>query len=1234
MATPEPRSRNLEPDHGLASYYEYRERWAVLVGISEHQHAPWNLKYARRDAEELAKLLKQAAYGAFDESRMCILLDQEATTAALTKALRSFLKKPARNDLVLLHFSCHGTPDPDGLDEVYLVTHDTDPADIAATALPMREVRYALEHTLKAERVVILADTCHSAALISGGRRTATPNAQVMNQYLKSISDSKKGRAWLISAEANEVSLEDARWGGGHGLFTHQLIEGLKGKADKGRKGLVKIGDLFDFVYDRVVEESGNKQHPSKGADKYDRELVLAVTAHFRVEEHYELGCLLDQMGWLLDDRRIFESAGRQLEQAFRLAADQGIAMPEAAVRCGLAGLAVADGQHALDWFEKAEKSASSMNPPDRAAIADARFHRALALLDLDRPLREPLGALDEFIAEHPDDPRVPCARGMRERIARADHTRRRALLIGIGRFQDRTKHHLEGPENDVRELRTVLIEQLGFEAKYVTTLEDQAATRAAILDALHLLAQQAGPEDLVIVYFSGNGSEGEESYWVAYDASGAQKEGALGASEIHARLKAIPASRTIVIIDSNPNKAFLDQAPRDPAYTLLLAAKLGEGAREIPVGEDTERRVHGLFTWGLLKALRQIAVPDLTPKRIMDIIVQESNRLGSVHRQSPVVVGEEDQVLFRGLIDFPALFRFSRRRHFDSLTDETVERFERWTNSLESPFPRLRYGLGRAYLEMGQLDRAMGLLGPAESGSPVGPDGATEEPTLARYCAHLAAGRGPEARRCLDELAASRTAASPATDDAPWTELRSVADAGGAGRRALLVGINGYLAPEVPNPRGAVADVDALANVLKERWGFADIQVLTDTAATRSAILEGFERLARRSRHMPCLFAFSGAGSVDADGRPSLVAADSRLRLDVYDDIDLEELARIARESGGQLIAIVDAGWTNVDRIPDDEDRRSAQRIAPRNTRSRITSRHIIIEDRTEVRSLEGIDLQIGRMTMYAGSLRVKSKGENVTNLPIELVDLHPEPGSTDRKIFGRLSHALISSLWQLGPAVATRAVWINAVTQGIKPSWGEPPVIVGEHGEEELIFGLPSVRGVIEILTRIERRPIAELVPRLKRLIDAQHRPDAILNLGVAYAALGETRDAVKALEDVSKSPDASPALLAEAAYHLGRVLYDSDLDLDGAISWLQEATQGDSPPIGAYYYLGRALQDSARRKLVDLSVNAFQRYLDGGAPLGRRDEVRRLIELSRNPTAGPEAGRVPEVKTEATR
>ena len=442
-----------------------------------------------------------------------------------------------------------------------------------------------------------------------------------------------------------------------------------------------------------------------------------------------------------------------------------------------------------------------------------------------------------------------------------------------------------------------------------------------------------------------------------------AERQNVLGASEIHARLMAIPSSNTIAIVDTHPNDVFIDQVRRDQGYTLLLAATSGEMAYEVGTSDSANVGHHGAFTWGLLQALRQLAPADLTPRRIVDIAIQELGRLGfqaaptaaegfeairpealpgSVRQQTPLLVGEADQVLFRGLLDFPALFRFSRRQHYDALTLETVERFDRWASSLKHPFPRLRQSLGRAYLELGELDQAVRLLDLAVSDSPAGSDDEGDGLKLNECCVHLAAGRGPEARRCLEELQARKTAPSPAADQAPWSDLSSLVEAGGAGRRALLVGINGYLAPEVPNPRGAVADVDGLANVLRERWGFTDVQVLTDGAATRSNILDGFGQLVKWSRNMPCLFAFSGTGSVDAEGRPSLIAADSRLRPDDYDDIDLEELARLSRDSGDQLIAILDAGWTNTDQLAKDDERRSVGRTALRNAHSRMNSRDL----------------------------------------------------------------------------------------------------------------------------------------------------------------------------------------------------------------------------------------------------------------------------------------------------
>jgi uncharacterized caspase-like protein len=150
------------------SYPAYVDRWAIIVGISRYEHERLNLKYADRDAEELSKLLQTPSGGGFEAEHIVKLINEEATTKNVTRALRSFLKRPAKEDIVLIYFACHGAPDPERLDILYLLTHDTDPKDVSGTALPMREINQSLQENLKAERVVIIADTCHSAAIGEG----------------------------------------------------------------------------------------------------------------------------------------------------------------------------------------------------------------------------------------------------------------------------------------------------------------------------------------------------------------------------------------------------------------------------------------------------------------------------------------------------------------------------------------------------------------------------------------------------------------------------------------------------------------------------------------------------------------------------------------------------------------------------------------------------------------------------------------------------------------------------------------------------------------------------------------------------------------------------------------------------------------------------------------------------------------------------------------------------------
>lgn len=136
--------------------------------------------------------------------------------------------------------------------------------------------------------------------------------------------------------------------------------------------------------------------------------------------------------------------------------------------------------------------------------------------------------------------------------------------------------------------------------------------------------------------------------------------------------------------------------------------------------------------------------------------------------------------------------------------------------------------------------------------------------------------------------------------------------------RRALLIGIDDYRSPEIPDLRGCRNDVQLLRHVLDTRYGFDEIRLLLDAEATHDAILLELERSARATRSNDVLFVhFSGHGSQqpDQDGDEkddgldeTLVAHDSRSGevIDIVDDRIEDVLAAI--ETGAHVVVSVDA--------------------------------------------------------------------------------------------------------------------------------------------------------------------------------------------------------------------------------------------------------------------------------------------------------------------------------------
>jgi hypothetical protein len=79
------------------------------------------------------------------------------------------------------------------------------------------------------------------------------------------------------------------------------------------------------------------------------------------------------------------------------------------------------------------------------------------------------------------------------------------ALFIGINKHQDPTVRELRGAKRDAVALHALFLDALAdIDA---TLLTDADATCARITEALHRVLLDAGPNDVVIVSFSGHGT-------------------------------------------------------------------------------------------------------------------------------------------------------------------------------------------------------------------------------------------------------------------------------------------------------------------------------------------------------------------------------------------------------------------------------------------------------------------------------------------------------------------------------------------------------------------------------------------------------------------------------------------------------------------------------------------------------------------------------------------------------
>ncbi len=233
--------------------------YALLIGISNYQKLPkelW-LRYATADALTLQKHFLSPRGGALKPENVVTLVDEGATTASIRNALQTFIKRRAgKKDSVTIAIAAHGTVETPGNKGAFILTYDSDPQDLGATALPMVEIQELINTELaKVGRLSLFVDVCRAGTI--GSIKSTSVNAAV-----ERLGEADGEILAMMASRPKELSHEGEQFGGGHGVFTYYLLKGLAGAADKNSDQVVDANEMIEYVRKEVAQATEDKQHP------------------------------------------------------------------------------------------------------------------------------------------------------------------------------------------------------------------------------------------------------------------------------------------------------------------------------------------------------------------------------------------------------------------------------------------------------------------------------------------------------------------------------------------------------------------------------------------------------------------------------------------------------------------------------------------------------------------------------------------------------------------------------------------------------------------------------------------------------------------------------------------------------------------------------------------------------------------------------------------------------------
>jgi hypothetical protein len=231
-------------------------RSALIVATYQYDDERLRLLNApERDADALAEVLGDPEIGGFDVQTLVNRSSHE-----ISVRVAEFFAQRRSDDVLLLHFSCHGVKDDSG--ELFLAATDTRMDLLEATSVSSAYVNRSMTRS-RSGCVVLLLDCCYAGAFGRGISRAAA-TVDVTDRF------GGRGRAVITASTALQFAFEgdelspEGTVSGSPSVFTRALVDGLRtGEADRDADGYVSLDELYAHVHDEVTRVNPD-QTPQK----------------------------------------------------------------------------------------------------------------------------------------------------------------------------------------------------------------------------------------------------------------------------------------------------------------------------------------------------------------------------------------------------------------------------------------------------------------------------------------------------------------------------------------------------------------------------------------------------------------------------------------------------------------------------------------------------------------------------------------------------------------------------------------------------------------------------------------------------------------------------------------------------------------------------------------------------------------------------------------------------------